>query len=328
MRAVVVDRWMQPSDLTAREHPEPGPAPGMLRIDVHAAGCNFFDLLMARGTYQVRPPLPFILGAELAGVVRDVGAGVEGFAPGDRVMASLPYGAFAETASVVPALATPIPAGMGFAQAAACPVVYPTSYVALADRARIAPGETLLVTAAAGGVGLAAVQLGKALGARVIALAGGAEKLEVARAAGADLALDYQDAGWVEAVRQATDGRGVDVVVENVGGDVFEGCMKLLAWDARLVVVGFASGRIPEVRLNRVLLKHVSLVGLHFGAMVVQAPAKVAETRRALAALWAGGQARPVVFGEYPLERVAEALHALGGRRSWGKVVLTTGRGS
>lgn len=326
MRAVVVDRWMEPSELEAREHPEPEPSPGMLLVEVHAAGCNFFDLLMAQGKYQVRPPLPFVLGAELAGVVRSVGAGVEGFAPGDRIMASVPHGAFAELASVVPALASPLAPGMTFAQGAACPVVYPTSYVALVDRARLAPGETLLVTAAAGGVGIAAVQLGKALGARVIAAAGGRAKLDVARAAGADVLVDYEEAGWVEAVRAATGGRGVDVVVENVGGDVFEACMKLLAWDARLVVVGFASGHIPEVRLNRVLLKHVSLIGLHFGAMVVQSPEKVRETRRALAALQSQGEALPLVYGEYPLERVAEALGALGSRRSWGKVVLTTGR--
>src|SRR5436305_7339987 len=226
MRAIVVDRWMEPADLRVREAPEPALAPGTLAVEVRAAGCNFFDLLMVRGQYQVKPPFPFVPGAELAGVVRAVGAGVEGFAAGDRVLASVPLGAFAERAAVPARGAWQMPESMSFAEGASFPIVYPTSYVGLVFRAGLRRGETLLVHAAAGGVGIAAVQIGKALGARVIATAGGAEKLAVAKRVGADVALDYRSDGWVDAVREATDGRGVDVIYDSVGGDVTDASLK------------------------------------------------------------------------------------------------------
>src|SRR5437773_170086 len=192
MRAIVVDRWMEPADLRVREAPELELAPDTLAVEVRAAGCNFFDLLMVRGQYQVKPPFPFVPGAELAGIVREVGAGVDGFRAGDRVLASVMLGAFAERAAVPAAAAWRMPERMSFEAGASFPIVYPTSYAGLVFRAALRAGETLLVHAAAGGVGIAAVQIGKAFGARVIATAGSAEKLEIARRAGADVLLDYR----------------------------------------------------------------------------------------------------------------------------------------
>ena len=323
MRAIVVDRWMEPADLRLGEAPEPELAPGTLAVEVRAAGCNFFDILMVRGQYQVKPPFPFVPGAELAGVVRAVGPGVEGFADGDRVLASVPLGAFAERAVVPARGAWRMPEGMSFAAGASFPIVYPTSYAALVFRAALQRGETLLVHAAAGGVGIAAVQIGKALGARVVATAGGADKLEVARRAGADAAIDYRGGDWVEQVRAATGGRGADVIYDPVGGDVFDASLKCIAWSGRLLVIGFASGRIPEVKLNRVLLKNIALVGLHWGAYAMHEPQRIAETFRALFALYAAGKIAPVIFRAYPLAELPEALAALGSRRTYGKVVVT-----
>jgi NADPH:quinone reductase len=322
MRAVVVDRWMEPEDLRPREAAEPALAPGTLLVDVRAAGCNFFDILMARGQYQVRPPFPFVPGAELAGVVRAVGEGVAGFAPGDRVLSAPGLGAFAERAVVAARGTYPLPDGMTFAQGAAFPIVYPTSYAGLVFRAGLRPGEWLLVHAAAGGVGLAAVQIGKALGARVIATAGGPEKLEVARRAGAEVALDYRDPAWVEGVREATGGRGADVIYDSVGGEVTDASLRCIAWNGRLLVIGFASGQIPSVKLNRVLLKNIALVGLHWGAHAMHEPARVGETFGALFALHRAGRIAPLVYREYLLADLPAALAALGGRRSWGKVVV------
>jgi NADPH2:quinone reductase len=322
MRAVVVDRLMEPQDLRVAETAEPELYPGGLAVDVKAAGCNFFDILMAAGRYQVKPPMPFVPGAELAGVVSAIGAEVDDFRIGDRVLASTPLGAFAEQAVVSARTAWRMPAGMTFEEGAAFPIVYPTSYAALVLRAGLRPGETLLVHAAAGGVGLAAVQIGKALGARVIATAGGADKLAIAREAGADVGIDYRDDGWVEGVRQETQGRGADVIYDPVGGDVLDRSLKCIAWNGRLLVIGFASGRIPEIKANRILLKNVAVVGLHWGAYAVHEPARVPEVFDALFRLYESGAIRPVIGGRYPLDRIAEALRALGSRRTHGKIVV------
>jgi NADPH2:quinone reductase len=295
----------------------------MLTVDVRAAGVNFFDTLLVQGKYQVKPAFPFVPGAELAGVVSKVGSGVSGFREGDRVMSSLPYGAFAARVNVPAPLASAVFDGMPFEEAAAFPIVYPTSHAALVHRARLEPGETVLVTAAAGGVGLSSVQIAKALGARVIALAGGNEKLEVTRRAGADIAIDYREPDWVDRVKAATGGRGADVIVENVGGDVFDGCMRCIAWGGRIVVVGFAGGKIPELKLNRVLLKHIAIVGLHWGPMVQHERERVDASHAALAELYAAGKIRPVIWRTFPLERVGEALAAIASRESYGKIVLT-----
>jgi NADPH2:quinone reductase len=322
MRAVVVDRWMKPSELRVTEAPEPELRPGTVAVDVRAAGCNFFDILMCQGTYQVKPPFPFIPGAELAGVVTAVGDGVSHLAVGDRVLSSAGMGAFAERA-VAPAAGTHrLPEGMSFAEGAALPVIYPTSYAALVYRARLAPGETLLVHAAAGGVGTAAVQIGRALGARVIATAGGADKLEVARRAGADVVIDYRKEDFVERVLAETGGRGADVIYDPVGGDVFDKSLKCIAWNGRLLVIGFAGGDIPSVKANRILLKNIAVVGLHWGAYAKFEPERIPETFRALFELYAQGAVRPVIYREWPLEQVAEALEALGSRGTHGKVIL------
>jgi NADPH2:quinone reductase len=289
---------------------------------VRAAGCNFFDILMARGQYQVRPPFPFVPGAELAGVVQAVAPDVTNFAPGDRVLSAPGIGAFAERALVAANATWRLPEGMSFEEGAGFPIVYPTSYAGLIFRAALQPGETLLVHAAAGGVGIAAVQIGKALGARVLATAGGPEKLEIARQAGADVLIDYQQSDWVDAVKQATGGRGADVIYDSVGGDTTDLSLKCIAWNGRLLVIGFASGRIPEVKLNRVLLKNIAVTGLHWGAHVVHEPARVGETFGALFRLFEAGKIRPVIFARHPLAELPAALDALGSRKSYGKIVV------
>jgi NADPH2:quinone reductase len=323
MRAVVVDRWMQPQELRVTSVPEPQLRPGALDVEVRAAGCNFFDILMVQGSYQVRPPFPFVPGAEIAGVVVGVGQGVEGFRVGDRVLASAGLGGFAERAVVPAAGAYTLPEGMSFEEGAALPIIYPTSYAGLVYRARLQPGEDLLVHAAAGGVGLAAVQIGKALGARVIATAGGAEKLAVARANGADDTIDYREEDFVPRVMALTSGKGADVIYDSVGGDVFDKSLKCIAWNGRLLVIGFASGDIPSVKANRILLKNISVVGLHWGAHVAKEPERIPETFAALFRLYREGRIRPVVFKTYALEELPEALAALGGRKTYGKVIVT-----
>jgi NADPH2:quinone reductase len=237
-------------------------------------------------------------------------------------MAYLGHGGFAERAVAPTDTIVPIPDGMSFEEAAGFPIVYGTAYASVVQRGLVRPGETVVVTAASGGVGLAAVQIAKAVGARVIALASG-DKLDIARQAGADVGIDYRDGGWIDALGKATDGRGADVVVENVGGDVFDGCSKHVAWGGRIVVVGFASGKIPEVKLNRVLLKHISLVGVHWGPSRLHDLPAVRDGFRALASLYRQRKIAPLVWKTFPLENVAEALEALGNRQSVGKIVLS-----
>jgi len=323
MRAIIVDRWQDPAELVVREVPDPPLQRGALRVDVRAAGCNFFDILMVRGEYQMKPPFPFIPGAELAGVVTEVGPDAAGFAVGDRVLASAGLGAFASQAVVAARAAHSIPDGMSFEEGAAMPIVYPTSYAGLVFRAGLRAGEWLLVHAAAGGVGLAAVQIGKALGARVVATAGGAEKLAVARRAGAEATIDYREPDWAERVKEATGGHGADVIYDPVGGDVTDQSLKCIAWNGRLLVIGFAAGRIPEVKLNRVLLKNIALVGLHWGAHQMYEPERIPETFDGLFRLYREGKIRPEIFPErYGLADLPAALAALGARRTWGKVVI------
>ena len=322
MRAIVVDRWMEPAELAVSEQPAPVLAAGQLAVDVKAAGCNFFDILLVQGRYQVKPPFPFIPGGEIAGVVHAVGAGVSGFAPGDRVLAAVPVGGYAERIAIPASFAHRMPESMSFEEGAALPIVYPTSYAGLVYRAALQPGETLLVHAAAGGVGLAAVQIGKALGARVIATAGGKEKLHIALDAGADIGIDYSEEDFALRVKEHTGGRGADVIYDSVGGDVFERSLKCIAWNGRLLVVGFAGGKIPSVAANRILLKNISVVGLHWGAYAQHEPARVPETFDALFRLYAEGKIRPVIYRRYPLEEASAALAALGSRKTHGKVVL------
>jgi len=322
MRAIVVDHWTEPSELRVQDIGEPELRPGSLEIEVRAAGCNFFDILMCQGEYQVKPPFPFVPGAEVAGVVTRVGEGVEGFAEGDRILASPGLGGFAERAVVPASGCYRLPEGMSFEEGAALPIIYPTSYAGLVFRADLQPGEDLLVHAAAGGVGIAAVQIGKALGARVIATAGGAEKLKVARDNGADDTIDYRQEDFVERVMALTDGKGADVIYDSVGGDIFDKSLKCIAWNGRLLVIGFASGTIPTVKANRILLKNIAITGLHWGAHAAKEPAKIRQTMDALFELYGQGKIRPVIYKRYSLEELPQALAALGGRRTYGKVIV------
>jgi NADPH2:quinone reductase len=314
---------MQPRELRVSEVDAPAPGPGTLKVETRAAGCNFFDILIVQGKYQVKPPFPFIPGAEVAGVVSEVGPGVTKFSVGDRVFGSAGIGGFAEAAILPETVAFPLPEGMSFEEGAAFPMVYPTSYAGLVYRGRLVPGETLLVHAAAGGVGIAAVQIGKALGARVIATAGSADKLAVARESGADEVIDYREEDFVERVKELTNGRGADVIYDSVGGDVFDRSLKCIAWNGRLIVVGFAGGTIPEVRANRILLKNIEVTGLHWGAYQVHQPEKVPETFDALFALHREGKIRPVIYKTYSLDDLPAALDELGSRKTYGKLVVT-----
>ena len=278
---------------------------------------------MLKGEYQVKPALPFIPGSEVAGVITEVGAAVSGeWSVGDRVLARCGLGGYAEEV-VVPASATYLlPDALSFEAGAALPTVYPTSYAALVWRAPLARGETLLVHAAAGGVGLSAVQIGKALGARVIATAGGEEKLEIARRAGADVLIDYRSEDFVPRVMEETDGRGADVIYDSVGGEVTDRSLKCIAWNGRLLVIGFASGDIPEIKLNRVLLKNISVVGLHWSAYPDREPERIDECFEGLFAMASSGAIVPLVSARYPLEQAGVALEALATRKTVGKIVL------
>ncbi len=322
MRAIVVDRLMDPRDVSVRVVPDPQPGPGEIAIDVRAAGCNFSDILMLKGEYQVVPPLPFIPGREAAGVVAEIGSGVSGRKRGERVLAYTHLGAFAERVVVPADAAFPMPDAMSFEHGAAMPIVYPTSHAALVDRAAIRSGETLLVHAAAGGVGLAAVQIGRALGARVIATASGTDKLAIARAAGAEVVVDYREQDFVPSVLDATNGRGADVIYDPVGGDTTDRSLRCIAWKGRLVVVGFAGGRIAEIRANRIMLKNISVLGLHWPVYAEKEPETVRAIFADLMRLHARGDIRPLIDATYPLDRVGEALTALADRRSVGKLII------
>jgi NADPH2:quinone reductase len=322
MKALVARRWCEPSELEYADVPDPRSGPGQVLVETRAIGCNFPDILMIQGKYQVKPPHPFSPGHEVAGVVRAVGPDVTGVRPGQRVLASLEWGGYAELALASAARVHAIPDAMPFDHAAAFYVVYQTSYAALVRRAALQPNEWLLVHGAAGGVGLSAVQIGKALGARVIATAGSPAKLEIARQSGADVLIDYAKEDWVERVKEVTGGEGADVVYDPVGGDVFDGSTKCIAFEGRILTIGFAGGRIPTLAINRVLLKNFSVVGVHWGFYQRRGSPLVQEWMDALLKLYANGRIRPVIYRAYPLREAAAALGALASRESYGKVVL------
>jgi NADPH2:quinone reductase len=306
--------------------PEPGP--GDVRIRVHAAALNFPDVLMCRGDYQVKPPLPFTPGAEVAGVVDALGPGVDRVAPGDRVLAVPNFGpgGFARyTTANASGGVFPIGDAMPFTAAAALHVVYQTGHLALHRRAGLARGETLLVHAGAGGVGSAAIQLGKAAGARVIATAGGPTKVEVCRALGADLALDYREHDFVEEVKDFTGGRGADVIYDPVGGDTFDRSTKCIAFEGRILVIGFTGGRFAHARTNHILIKNYSVVGVHWGLYNLMDPRRVHDTHEELMRLYAEGSIDPLVSETLPLEAVPAALGRLAARGTVGKLVCTLG---
>jgi len=323
MKAVLCKQYGPPESLTFEELPSPRPGPGEAVVTVKAASVNFPDVLIIQNKYQFKAPLPFSPGSELAGVVKEVGAGVTAFKPGDRVIAFTTYGAFAEEAKTDAGRLLPMPEGMDFASAAAFLLTYATSDHALRDRGALQPGETLLVLGAAGGVGLAAVEIGKALGARVIACASSADKLAVCREHGADEGIDYAAEDLRERIKALTDGRGVDVVYDPVGGAYSEPAFRSLAWRGRLLVVGFAAGDIPKLPLNLPLLKGASVVGVFWGDFARREPRAFAESVRQLGRWYAEGKLRPHVSQTLPLARAAEALKLMAARQVKGKIVLT-----
>ena len=326
MRAVLCKELGPPESLVVEERDDLIAEPGTVVVDVKAAGVNFPDTLIIQGLYQFKPELPFSPGSEAAGVVRAVGEGVGAVAPGDRVIA-LPgaWGAFAEQLRVAPEQLVPIPDGVGFDAAAALVLTYGTSHYALKERATLQPGETVLVLGAAGGVGIAAVQIAKALGARVIAAASSKEKLAVCRDNGADELIDYTTEDLGARLKELTANAGVDVVYDPVGGDYSEVALRRMAWGGRYLVIGFAAGEIPKIPLNLVLLKSCSIVGVFWGAFTMREPARNQELMAELMGWLADGTVKPVVSKTYPLDRVADALNDLLARRVTGKAVLVTG---
>ncbi len=305
--------------LIEREDPKPTGSEALIRVK--AIGLNFPDILAIAGKYQVKATPPFVPGQEAMGEVIEAGP-ESAFRPGDRIMTMGPGGAFAER-MIAPALSSfRVPDGMSDADAAAFQMIYQTSYFALAIRARMQPGEVLLVHGGAGGVGTSAIQLGKTMGAKVIATAGSDAKLEVCRKCGADHAINYTTDDFVERVKEITGGRGADVIYDPVGGDVFDKSTKCIAWNGRLVVIGFTSGRIPEIAANRILLKNMAVMGLFWGAYRMHEPHLIQEAQQALYRYYAEGKIKPVIYREYPLAELPAALRAIEDRSSHGKVVV------
>lgn len=300
------------------------PSEGVV-IAVEAAGINFPDILAIAGKYQVRPELPFVPGMEAVGRITSVGEKSR-FALGQRIIANGLWGSFADQMAVEDIYAFGIPDSMPDKDAAAMHVIYQTSYMALVHRANLQLGETLLVHGGSGGVGTSAIQIGKALGATVIATASSAEKLAICKQAGADHLINYRDQDFVAVVKELTEGRGADVIYDPVGGDVFDKSSKCITFGGRLLVIGFASGRIPEITANRILLKNISIVGLHWGAYYQHKPALVQETHERLLELYQEGKIKPILFGDYGISELPDALAAIAERRSWGKIVVQGNR--
>lgn len=322
MRAILCREWGGPDALVVADVPSPRPGAGEVVVDVKAAGVNYPDVLMIRGTYQIRPPLPFTPGVELAGVVREAGSGVTNARAGDAVIASVAYGAFAEQCAVPAASLLPLPRGIDFAAAAGFTVAYGTAWHALKDRGQLRPGETLLVLGAAGGVGLAAVELGAALGARVIAAASSDEKLAVCRAHGAAETINYSTQDLREHLKAIVGPKGVDVVYDPVGGDLSEQALRSVGWRGRFLVIGFAGGAIPRLPANVPLLKGSAIVGVYWGSWLQQEPEASRREMAELAGWLAAGRVRPHVSARYPLARTADAMNALAGRAATGKIVI------
>lgn len=322
MRVVLCKEWGSPQTLVTDDVPAQPLRDGAVRIQVHAAGVNFADLLLISGQYQEKPAFPFTPGAEAAGVITEIGARVNGLKSGDRVMALTGLGAFAEEAVVDAARVLPIPDSMSFPLAAAFPVAYGTSHGALEWRARLRPGEWLLVTGAAGGVGLTAVEIGKAIGARVIACAGSAEKLAIAQEHGADHLIDYSKEDLRERVKAITGGHGADVVYDPVGGDVFDASLRCIAWGGRIVIIGFAAGRVSQIPANIALVKNIDIIGFYWGSYQSHNPDLLRSSFAQLFRWFGEGMLRPHVSHQLSLDQAPAALEMLRQRKSTGKVVL------
>jgi len=323
MRAVVCRTLGGPADLTVEDIPPPEMTATGVRIGVRAVGLNFADTLLVAGRYQVKPPLPFSPGLEVAGTVLECGPGVDRCEPGDRVMAVIDYGGFAEQVVAQAGCVYRLPDAVDDVTAAGFPVAYGTSHLGLAYKADLKAGETLLVLGAAGGVGLTAVEIGKRMGATVIAAAGGADKLKIAAAAGADYVIDYRAEDIRERVRALTDDRGAEVIYDPVGGSAFESAFRATALGGRILLVGFASGDVPQIPANILLVKNIAAIGYYWGQHRTIAPELMDASFDTLLGWLAEGSLRPHVWRTFPLAEAPAALQALAERRSTGKVVLT-----
>jgi NADPH2:quinone reductase len=323
MKAVLCKQFGPPDSLAIEDVPSPRAGAGEVVISVKAASLNFPDVLIIQNKYQFKPPLPFSPGSELAGVVKETGPGVSAFKAGDRVMAFTTYGAFAEEVKTEASRLIPLPAKMDFVTGAAFLLTYGTTDHALRDRAALAAGETLLVLGAAGGVGLAAIEIGKALGARVIAGASSEEKLAVCREHGADATINYAAGDLRELLKTLTEGRGPDVIYDPVGGPYSEPAFRSIAWRGRHLVVGFAAGEIPRLPLNLALLKGASVVGVFWGDFARREPQRFAESVRQLGRWYGEGRLKPHIDRTLPLEKAREALNLMASRQVKGKLVLT-----
>ena len=321
MRAMLCHAWGPVEGLRLGEAPSPIPADGEVVIAVRAAGINYADAIMVAGHYQTKPPLPFSPGLEAAGIVAACGDGVTRFRPGDRVMAILAHGGLAELAAAPEAETFAIPGRMSFEEAGAFPIAYISSHVALRWQARLEPGETLLVLGAAGGVGLTAVEIGKAMGARVIAAASTAEKLAVAQERGADDVVNYVEEKLTDRVMTLTNGKGADVCFDPVGGDLFDSALSSLGWGGRILLIGFVAG-VPQIPANRLLVKHRAALGSSLRYFRWHAPDKLLRSVEELVRWYGEGKLRPLVTHRLPLEQSVEAIRLLTDRKAHGKVVV------
>lgn len=324
MRAVMCKELGPPEKLVVEEVPSPEVKAGQVLVKVGACGVNFPDTLIIEGKYQHKPELPFSPGGEIAGEVIAIADDVKSVAIGDRVIAMCGWGGFAEEIAIDADRVIPIPQEMDFVTASAFILTYGTSYHALKQRANIQPGETLLVLGAAGGVGLAAVELGKAMGAKVIAAASTTEKLQIAKDHGADELINYTETDLKDAVKELTGGKGVDVVYDPVGADLFEPAVRATGWNGRVLVVGFAGGYIPKLPVNLTLLKGCSVVGVFWGTFTRKQPADSIQNNKELIEMFLAGKVKPHVSETFPLEKACDALNVLANRQAKGKVVVTT----
>ena len=322
MKAVLCESFGPAENLSLQDVSPPELESGQVIVDIHSCALNFPDVLMVEGKYQSLPPFPFTPGGEFAGVVTQVADDVSKWLVGDEVFASCGHGAMAEQIAVSAEALRAKPGNMSFATASGISTTYGTSYYALKQRANLQPGETLLVLGAAGGVGLAAVELGKAMGARVIAAASSAEKLAVAQQAGADELIDYSDGELKEKVKALTGGKGADVIYDPVGGPLFDQCMRCINWEGRILIVGFVGGDIPRVPTNLVLLKSCQVVGVFYGAFSGRFPVENEQNFAELLQMFEAGKLRALVGAEYQLTDFVEALNCLSQRRAVGKVVV------
>ena len=322
MKAVVCKAFGGPETLVVEDLPSPPVGRRDVRINVHAAGLNFPDTLIIQGKYQFKPPFPFSPGMEVAGVVESVGPEVTLVRPGQRVMASTGHGGFAEQVCATEDKVYPIPDRMSYEEAAGFPITYGTTYHALVDRAHLKSGEWLLVHGAGGGVGLNAVELGRLMGAKVIATAGSASKLALAKEYGAEHLIDYTKEKIRDRVKEITGGHGADVIYDPVGGDVFDESMRCIAWEGRLLVIGFAAGRIPEVPANLILLKGCQVVGVFWGSFAARDPQANRKNFETLLGWFEEGRLKPYVSGHFALNEVPQAMNALLARKVSGKAVI------